>query len=323
MGIFLLAGIVLLLGAVISIGDFGSNEDKTYPISVMYKNADGLIKGSQLKMGGVNVGTVTSAPELTDRGDGVGGILLARVNNDVKIQTNSRFRIETQGMMGAKFIDIVPPSKPSRDYILPGELIIGDSESDLERIKNNAMTASEEVVLLLRKIDKNSEYIEQAIKDISTAARDLSETTNKLNKGVLSEQNVKHLANIMHQVDQTTAGGPELIREAKMTTADIRKISEKANVLLTSADTKLTPVFQDVSLLATSLKKTSDNVSSVVTDVKKGQGTMGLLLYDRKFKKDFEDFVRNLRDYGILRYRDPKEAPASIDPRAGYSGSRR
>lgn len=323
-GIFLLAGIVMLVGAVISIGDFKSDSDKSYPIAIMYKNADGLIKGSQLKLGGAIIGVVTSNPELTDRGDAV--ILHARIDKDVRIQVGSRFNIEMQGVMGAKFIDVEPPSIPSADYVRPGEFIIGESESDLVKIKNNAKTASEEIVSLLRKLDQNSQYIEQAIKDISKASRNLSETADKLNSGVLSEENMKHFGNILSQIDKTTAETPQLIAEARETVVTFRSTALEANRLIKNAQAKidkLDPVFQEVPLVAKSLKSTSDNLSSVVSDVKKGNGTLGLFLYDRKFRNDFEDFVRNLRDYGILRYRDPKEAPPSIDPRSGYSGSRR
>lgn len=323
-GVFLLIGILMMVGAVLSIGDFTSSKDKTYVIDIQFKNSSGLIKGSQLKMRGATIGAVTSEAELTNSGDGV--VLQARIDNNIRIPKNSKFHIEMQGVLGGNFIDVVPPAKLGDEYIEPNELLTGEAETDLTKIKNNAMTATEEIVSLLRKIDKNSNYIEQAVKDISTASRNLSEMANKLNNGVLSDQNLGHLASIMNHMDRASAEAPELLKDARSAVLDIREATKKASLVLANAEdkiNKLNPVFDEVPFIVSSWRKTSDNVSSVVDDVKKGKGTMGMMLYDKKFRNNFDDFVRNLRDYGILRYRDPKEPPPSIDPRTGYSGSRR
>ncbi|MEG2809138.1 MAG: MlaD family protein [Akkermansia sp.] len=323
-GVFLIIGIAMIVGAVLSIGDFKDGNDKTYPISILYKDAAGLIKGAPLRLGGAVIGEITSAPELTQSGDKV--MLLARIKNDVRIQQGSQFRIDMQNLLGDKYIDVVPPTKPTEEYIHAGELIQGESESDLKKIRNNATLASDEIVSLLRKLDKNSEYIEQAIKDISVAAKGLSETTEKLNNGVLSATNIAHLNNIMGNVDTASAQTPELISEAHKTIAELKETSAGARKLLVVAEEKLNqldPVFNEAAPTIKSLRQTSDNLSTVIKDVKKGNGTIGLLMYDKKFRNSFEDFINNLRDYGILRYRDPKNPIPPADPRAGYSGSMR
>ncbi len=46
-------------------------------------------------------------------------------------------------------------------------------------------------------------------------------------------------------------------------------------------------------------------------------------MYDARFRANAQEFIRNLRDYGILRYRNPNEPQAKPDPRGGFSGSRR
>lgn len=41
-------------------------------------------------------------------------------------------------------------------------------------------------------------------------------------------------------------------------------------------------------------------------------------MYDARFRANAQEFIRNLRDYGILRYRNPNEPQAKPDPRGGF-----
>ena len=52
-----------------------------------------------------------------------------------------------------------------------------------------------------------------------------------------------------------------------------------------------------------------------------GEGLLGTLAYDREVSDDAKAFVRNLKQQGILRYRD-KETPEE-DPRNRFRGRRR
>ena len=85
----------------------------------------------------------------------------------------------------------------------------------------------------------------------------------------------------------------------------------------------LDPAIKEIPSTLTALRKASDHVASVTADARKNQGFLGLLLYDARFRANAQEFIRNLRDYGILRYRNPNEPQIKADPRGGFSGSRR
>jgi phospholipid/cholesterol/gamma-HCH transport system substrate-binding protein len=323
-GLFLIVGIALATFAVLSVSNFKTSKDATYPINIVFMDAAGLIKGSQIRLGGAFVGEVTSAPELTEEGNSV--ILEGRIRNDVKIQAGSQFSIAMQNLLGDKYIDIVPPEEPSNHFIPPHGVVIGQSESDLSKLKNNAVQASEEIVVLLRKLDGHTDHLDQAIKDISAAAQGLAETTNRLNNGILSEENVQKFSSILANVNQTTSKLPQLadqssaaISELQTTLGDIRG---GVNDVRGKLD-KLDPALNEVAPTLVAFRQSADNLSQMSTDIRKGQGSLGLMIYDKNFRKEIEQFVRNLRSYGILRYRNPDEQPETADPRAGYSGSRR
>ena len=125
-GIFLIAGILMIIGVILGFGNIKTSKEQTYPINIIFKDAAGLIKDSQLRLGGVTVGKVTKAPELLPSGNEV--MLEASILSDVKIQEGSVFRVDMQNILGDKYIDIVPPARPTHEYIPPHATIIGPPE---------------------------------------------------------------------------------------------------------------------------------------------------------------------------------------------------
>lgn len=130
-GLFLIAGILMIIGVILGFGNIKTSKEQTYPINIIFKDAAGLIKDSQIRLGGVTVGKVTKAPELLPSGNEV--MLEASIQSDVKIQQGSVFRVDMQNILGDKYIDIVPPAQPTHEYIPPHATIIGQPESDFSK----------------------------------------------------------------------------------------------------------------------------------------------------------------------------------------------
>ena len=97
-GIFLIAGILMILGVILGFGGLKTTKEQTYPINIIFKDSAGLIKDSQIRLGGVSVGKVTKAPELLPSGNEV--MLEASIQRGVKIQVGSVFRIDMQNILG-------------------------------------------------------------------------------------------------------------------------------------------------------------------------------------------------------------------------------
>lgn len=324
-GLFLIAGLLMLLGFILGFGDLKSSEDQTYPINIIFKDSDGIIKDAQVRMGGVPVGKVTKAPELLPSGNEV--MLEVRIQHDVKIQEGSTFRINMQSIMGAdKYIDIVPPTPPTDQYIQAGETVMGQSESDLSKIKNNAVVASEEIITILKRLEKNSGNIDEAVLNISKAAKGLTETTRLINERLLDDQNLTSVKNFLTNMDQAGKDLPAVMEQAKQSTTAINEAVRDVRLMIAGAGdrlAKIDPAIKEIPSTLQALRKASDHIAAVTGDARKNQGFLGLLLYDARFRANAQEFIRNLRDYGILRYRNPSEPEVKADPRSGFSGSRR
>lgn len=323
-GIFLIAGILMILGVILGFGNIKTSQEQTYPINIIFKDSAGLIKDSQIRLGGVTVGKVTKAPELLPSGNEV--MLEASIQRDVKIQVGSVFRIDMQNILGDKYIDIVPPSPPTDQYIQPHETIIGQAESDISKLKNNAVVASEEILAILKRIEKNSGNIDDALINISEAAKGLSKTTQLINDGLLDQENIQYVKGMLKNMDLTGKELPGLMEETRTSMAAMKETIRDARGIIAGVEgqmKKLDPAVQEIPATLTALRKASEHIASVTADARKNQGFLGLLLYDARFRANAQEFIRNLRDYGILRYRNPNEPQIKADPRGGFSGSRR
>ena len=70
-GLFVLAGLVILGYMVVEFGRFGIGVKSSYPLTVELPNANGLLKNSKVLMSGALVGSVIDDPKVLDHARGV------------------------------------------------------------------------------------------------------------------------------------------------------------------------------------------------------------------------------------------------------------
>lgn len=109
-GIFVAVGLGLAMVAIFFIGRERSLFEKRYTLSVLFSNISGLRLGAVVQLAGLNVGYV-SGVRFPKEGTDTGKLMvIMKVNEAYKnhIRTDSAASIETQGLLGDKFIQITP-----------------------------------------------------------------------------------------------------------------------------------------------------------------------------------------------------------------------
>ena len=79
---------------------------------------------------------------------------------------------------------------------------------------------------------------------------------------------------------------------------------------------------ESIARAADEVAQAADDASDTIKSVQDGDGLLGTLTYDGAVKDDAKTFMRNLRRYGILRYRD-SSTHDERDPRNRFRGRRR
>lgn len=124
-GIFVIIGIVCFTWLAVSVAGATFTEQAGYSLSARFTSISGLRNGAIVEGAGVRIGTVTGIdfdPEAFE------AIVHLRINEDVPIQEDAIASIRTQGIIGEKYINIVPGGF---DELLTEGMEIYETESSI------------------------------------------------------------------------------------------------------------------------------------------------------------------------------------------------
>lgn len=102
-GIFIIAGILCLGYLSTKYAKMEVVGDAGYQVSAIFPNTGGLKNGAQVEIAGVQIGRVRDITL-----DNYRARVTMTIHNTVKLQDDAIARIKTKGLLGEKYVDIVP-----------------------------------------------------------------------------------------------------------------------------------------------------------------------------------------------------------------------
>ena len=322
-GLFLLIGFLMLGGLVLQFGKFSDHLRGQYSLTVVFDDASGVIKGSEVRMGGAKIGQVADLPELNDA---VQVEVRLAIREAIRIPAGSTFQINSATLLGDKLIVVVPPLDRSLGFIAPGSRLSGSGPTGLDALQNSAENVGRDAVRILKQAEVTLAKVDGAVLEIQTASKQLGEAVGKINRTVLSDKNLAQLDTTLENLATTTqdwktasAKLEPTLEEAREAMQAVRNAAGGAEKTLKSADQALA----EAKPALTKLPKAVDNFSATTAKagealdrMKRGEGLLGALATDNDVALDAKAFMRNLRRHGILHYRDSSTKP---DPAAEKS----
>ncbi len=187
-GVFAFIGVVILTIIVFSIGGehfFHSG----YRFKVIFNFANGLEVGAPVRVAGVNVGEVKdifikSIPDLGKTEVEV----VVWVEKNAKVQTDSKAYINTLGLLGEKYVEIIP-GENYRELIKENSTLIGYDPTSMEEVTEKALDVLTKLddsifhVNNLLKDDKFKADLKAAASNISGASSSAHNVFSKIEKG--------------------------------------------------------------------------------------------------------------------------------------------
>ena len=117
----LLGAVVVVVAAAFLIFAFGVSDVgavKGYELIAKFDRVDGLSVGSDVKVGGIKVGTVVA--QVLDPATYLAVVHMS-IDEGVKLPVDSSSEVVSAGLLGARYLAIVPG--PSEEMLGPGGLI--------------------------------------------------------------------------------------------------------------------------------------------------------------------------------------------------------
>lgn len=331
-GLFVLIGLLLLGVLVVQFGRFGDRFTDHYPLFIEFPDTAGIIKGSDVRLRGAKVGRVATVPELATGGGSSTVKMEMSIRDDVQIPKESTFQIGSAGLLGDKFIEITPPEKENGEFFEPGDSIMGAGAGGFDAIKSDAASIAKDASQMIKDAKETFVKIDKALDEITAVGKNLNITMEKVNSKFLSDDNLDHLSNAMANFDAASKDISEASKELKPTIDDAKKAIASLNKAADSADTlfvdarkevkNIEPALRDLPKAVRSISRAAGKAEETMAALQNKNGLVGAMAYDKETGSNAKDFVRNLKRYGILRYRDDSTKDER-DPRNKFRGSRR
>lgn len=329
-GAFCLVGLLLLGSLILQFGRFGDRFSDTYRLTLLVDDAAGIIKGSEVRMGGAKIGRVARLPALTED-----------VNVQIDLLIGSRYRIPegsslgvaSASLLGDKMIIVTPPQKQTGTFIAANSVIVGTGPSGLDAIQSNAEILSRDARKLMDGATVTLQNVDAAISDIRTSSQELTKTIKKVNESILKPENLAKVDEAIQHVNQTTSHWKNVSAELSPAMQEARKAiqaMERAAVgaerTMGQIDRKvedLGPTLVELPKATKAIAEAADKANETMDQVVKGKGLLGTLTHDDEVSADAKSFIRNLKERGILRYQDGESLHPADDPRNRFRGKRR
>src|SRR5205823_5091416 len=202
-GIFVAIGLAVIGGFVLKFGRLGEGFKIYYDLTVRFKNASGLLKGSDILLSGAKIGRVAGGPRLLREGEGVAVPL--RIYEYVKIPKGSQFAVGSSGLLGDRFVNVITPPGPAKEYLPKNAVVDGARPTGMDDLTHAGGQLIEELRGTVQNINGtftrlNTEALSpEAMHDLRASIDHLNETTNSL------PQSSKKLDGVVEKADETMA----------------------------------------------------------------------------------------------------------------------
>jgi len=277
LGAFVLGGVALFLISVFYLGRENNIFSKTFTVSAVFKNVEGLKDGDNVWLSGVKIGTVKKVSIISE-GQVIVTMSLKEKQNEF-IKKDATANIGSDGLVGNKIVVIRPGSA-------------AETIHDNDTINSFSPTDTQELFNLAKEVGT----------DIKAITSDLKITTAKINagQGVIGE--------LLNEGD--------MAKELRASMAAIRRASENATRATNEINKMLTEINQGDGLMtklirdttyAAQFSRTMENVEQVGENAKKmaadlkevadkmndRNNAMGVLLTDTTFATKLKTTMTN------------------------------
>lgn len=295
LGVFVIAGLFFLVTLLYLIGKnrdlFGSN----YVLNARFDNAQGLVKGNNIRFSGIQAGTVKSITILNDT------VIEVSMYVDTKMKTiirkNALASISTDGLVGNKIVNIVPAVE------LAALAVEGDILDSKKALK------TDEMLQTLNETNNNVLIITAGLKETVARLNNSSALWDLLNDNSIPQDLKASIANIHTatiKAGSMATNLDDLVKDIKNGKGSLGSILTDTTLAqkLNEAVDKIKSVGDEAELLAVEINKMAAGIDK---DLNSGKGVLNSLLKDSTIVIKLNTSLDNIQE-GTDKFNESMEA---------------
>lgn len=273
-GLLVLAGIILLFYISFKIERFGVMKVKFYELSAYLENASGIDTRSSVQLAGVTIGKVKSVTLENYRAK-----VVMMIREDVKIPKDSLVVVRTEGVLGDRYIEILPGKEKvylPKNGVIENVVSFPSFEEMFKRI-DMAASSFGELMGELKGVfgEKEKVNIKESLKNLKNVSGDFSDIVSK---------NKENVIKLISNADEAVSGLKKIVKEVEEGRGTLG--------LLLKDDS----VYRDAKAMISEAKEAVGTIRNIAKEVDEGRGTIGRLLKDESIYVEAKDTVRNLKE---------------------------
>jgi phospholipid/cholesterol/gamma-HCH transport system substrate-binding protein len=277
LGIFVFSGLALFLISVFYIGSERNIFNRTFAVSAIFKNVEGLTEGDNVWLSGVKIGTVKNVTIISD-GKVVVGLSLKNKQNEF-IKKDATAFIGSDGLVGNKIVVIRPGTGTAA--IQDNDTINSFSPTDTQDlidiakdVGSNTRSLTDDLKLIASKINKGQGIVGELLHE-GELSRDLRETINALRS---ASQNT----------NQATVDLKKLVGEINNGEGLVTKLIKDSSYAVTFNE-----ALQNIAEVGVNAKVMSEDLKEVISKFNDENNAIGVLLADSTFANKLRVTLNN------------------------------
>ena len=292
LGVFIIVGSLLFVGAIYLVGDRQNLFGKTFTISANFNNVNGLQPGNNVRYSGINVGTVKAIVMVND------SVIRIDMNIEEKmiahIKKDAIVTIGTDGLVGNMIVNIIP-GEGKGVVVTSGDIIKSYSKIGADDILNTLSATNENVAILMSDLLK-----------ITTSITKGKGTLSMLINDTIASSNLKQTIN---QLKFTSIEANRAMKELNGIISSINFNESVAGVLLndTIQAQKVKTIITNIEDSSNNIKDVVENLNETLVNLKDGKGAVNYLSNDEDFVKYLEQTIKNINE-GTYKFDQNMEA---------------
>lgn len=323
-GLLILLSSAILVAFVFILGNFSLRSG--YKIYVDFDYIGALQPGAPVKVSGIKVGKVEGVeflggkPDPKVEGKRVQVRVTVWIEDRVRdsIRKDAAFYINTAGVLGEQYLEIVPGQNwndppitanayihdervhnpPRTDLVVARLYEVLDGlaavlRDDRDAIKNLLTNSANAVAEANRLLVENRAQIGELIANGSSLAKEAKVTLSKVNAGLADGRPV---ANLVANADATLKAAQNTMTTLTPTAQAL--MTDATRVTKTITEERIDKAIGAADKAATAAGKAGgliDNVNGMITDLRAGKGTAGALLARDDIYSDLRELIRDLK----------------------------
>ena len=338
-GAFVFLGLVAIGFVIFLIGDERGLFRATEDFRVVFKDVEGIKRGSPVRMGGIDVGAVESVGYSDDAKDPHLYVTISVAETEARrIREDSVASIDPKGFLGDKMISITVGTA-SMPALPPGSVIKTGEGGGITRVLEKVEGLGDKAEQVMINLESATQTLadEKFRRDLQSAMSSLSGVMQSLNQGdgyaarfLRDPEEARRLSTTVQSLEQTAAELRQTAAGANAIVAQINQGPGFAHELIygdapTQTLVQFGQAAEEVALtlrgvregdglahsllygggetedLMGNLTAISADVRHIVADVRQGKGTVGALLVDPSVYEDLKILLGNVQRNRTLR----------------------